>query len=203
MLLTGIVFGLSSGISPGPTLTLTISETIEHGFEAGAKVACAPLVTDAFIITISFLFLSSLGSLNGFYAVISLMGSLVLAWFARECLSVKPLSVERQPSVSKAFRKGVATNLLNPAPYLFWITVGTPTLMKAYEQGFGDLMAYLGGFFIFLVGSKASVALITARFRDFLRSRFYLTLMRLMGLALAFFAALFLRRAWLIWFPAA
>lgn len=45
-LISGIIFGLSAGISPGPLLALVISETLKFGRKEGIKVAIAPLITD-------------------------------------------------------------------------------------------------------------------------------------------------------------
>ncbi|MCX9013779.1 MAG: hypothetical protein OIN89_03135 [Candidatus Methanoperedens sp.] len=45
-LVSGMIFGLTSGISPGPLLTLVISETLKNGSSGGMKVAVAPLITD-------------------------------------------------------------------------------------------------------------------------------------------------------------
>ena len=38
-LLFGIVFGLAAGLSPGPLITLVVSETLKNGKKEGIKVA--------------------------------------------------------------------------------------------------------------------------------------------------------------------
>ena len=53
-LFVGALFGLSAGFSPGPLMTLVISQTLQHNAREGALVAASPLVTDAPIILISF-----------------------------------------------------------------------------------------------------------------------------------------------------
>ncbi len=193
-LLAGVVFGLSSGIAPGPMLTLTISETIRHGLSAGLRISIAPLFTDGPIIVISLFLLSRLSNQGWFYGSLSFVGGLALMWFAWECLSVKPLSYKEEQA-SYALKKGIAVNLLNPAPYLFWFTIGTPTLVEAWDKGSEVAFGYLGGFFVCIMGAKLGVAFLTSRFRDFLASRFYLSTMRLMGIALLIFALVFLKNA--------
>ncbi|NCD26558.1 MAG: hypothetical protein EOL86_13335, partial [Deltaproteobacteria bacterium] len=47
---SGLVLGLSAGLSPGPLLTLMLSETLRHGVRAGLLVAVAPLISDLPII---------------------------------------------------------------------------------------------------------------------------------------------------------
>ncbi len=51
-LLPGIFIGLSAGFSPGPLMTVVISQTLHHGIKEGLKVAIAPLLTDLPIIAI-------------------------------------------------------------------------------------------------------------------------------------------------------
>ena len=52
-LLSGILLGLSGGLTPGPLLTLVVSETLCHDIEAGIKVALAPLITDTPIVLVT------------------------------------------------------------------------------------------------------------------------------------------------------
>lgn len=195
LLLSAFVFGLSSGMAPGPTLTLTISETLRHGPWAGIKVALAPLVTDGPIILFSWLVLAGMGNSQIILGLIAILGAGVLFYFAWECMVVKPVAVVLLDVPEKALRKGVITNLFNPGPYLFWVSVGTPTLLRGNDLGTGVAIAFLAIFFLTLVSSKASVAMITSRFRGFLSGKLYLGIMRLMGLCLAFFAVLFLYKA--------
>lgn len=45
-IIMGAIFGFIAGISPGPLLTLVITETITHNKSEGIKIAIAPLITD-------------------------------------------------------------------------------------------------------------------------------------------------------------
>ena len=65
LLMSGMLLGLSAGLSPGPMLTLVVSQTLRHGIQEGVKVAFAPLLTDTPIVIACLLFLSiSLRSLH-------------------------------------------------------------------------------------------------------------------------------------------
>ena len=57
-LLSGVIFGLTLGVSPGPLLTLVISETLKHNRKEGIKVAIALTITDLPIVLITLLILS-------------------------------------------------------------------------------------------------------------------------------------------------
>ena len=58
--LIGTLLGLSAGLSPGPLLTLVVSETFRHDFKAGIKVAISPLITDLPIILLTVIILDRL-----------------------------------------------------------------------------------------------------------------------------------------------
>ena len=91
---------------------------------------------------------------------------------------------------SRSIRKGIAINLLNPNPYVFWISVGTPTILSALETSPLHAAGFLGSFFFFIVGSKALLARIVDSSRTFLKSSAYRWIMRLFGLLLIVYAVL-------------
>ncbi|MFZ0611777.1 MAG: LysE family translocator, partial [Desulfobacterales bacterium] len=63
-LVTGIILGLSGGLTPGPLLTLVITETLKHGFREGAKVSLAPLLTDLPIVAAAVVLLHCLADIR-------------------------------------------------------------------------------------------------------------------------------------------
>ena len=72
----GVVLGLSAGFSPGPLMTLVISQTLRHGIREGVKVAVAPLVTDLPIILTATFVLTRLANYHAVLGSISLIGAL-------------------------------------------------------------------------------------------------------------------------------
>ncbi|NJD38991.1 MAG: LysE family translocator [Geobacter sp.] len=189
----GILLGLSAGIAPGPLLMLVISETLRHGTRAGITVALAPIITDLPIIAASLLVLANLAGYGPVLGVVSLFGSLFLCYTGYQTLQVTPVNLALPGSENRSLAKGILTNLLSPHPYLFWITVGTPLVYRTLEQGPLSLAAFLGGFYLCLVGSKVMLAVGVGRSRALLRGRPYLYSMRLLGLLLLLFALLLLR----------
>jgi threonine/homoserine/homoserine lactone efflux protein len=189
----GILLGLSAGIAPGPLLMLVISETLRHGTRAGITVALAPIITDLPIIAASLLVLANLAGYGPVLGVVSLFGSLFLCYTGYQTLRVTPVDLALPGSENRSLAKGILTNLLSPHPYLFWITVGTPLVYRTLEQGPLSLAAFLGGFYLCLVGSKVMLAVGVGRSRALLRGRPYLYSMRLLGLLLLLFALLLLK----------
>lgn len=191
-LVSGIVFGLTAGLTPGPTSALVLTQTMRHGLGEGLKVAAAPLLTDGPIILATLLVIDRFADAQGVLGAIALAGSAFLVYLAVESFSVTGLATEAESGAPQSWQKGAMTNLLNPHPYLFWLTVGGPTVYRAYSGAVSWAVLFLAGFYVCLVGSKALMAALVAYGRSWLRSRAYVRIIRLLGLGLLGFAALFL-----------
>ncbi len=190
---SGVLLGLAAGVSPGPLVALVLSETLLHGRKAGLMVSAAPAVTDVPIIFLSLSVLSCVTHSNLFLGGISLAGSLFIGHLAYKNMSLKAVSLSIQDAKGKALRRGVMTNLLSPHPYLFWLTIGSPILMKAHERGLDVAVSFVIGFYLLLIGSKMLLAVLVGISRQFLQGRAYRVLIRTTGLILMGFAILFLK----------
>ncbi len=188
----GVLLGLSSGISPGPLLTLVLTQTIRHNRAEGIKVALSPLITDFPIIMITVLILGRLAQFDIFLAIISFIGAIFLAYLGVESLRTKKLNFDVKESKSGSLKKGIIANLLNPSPYLFWATVGTPLMFKAYKTDLLTSILFMISFYVFLIGSKIVVAFLVDRSKQFINQGIYLILMRILGVALLIFSLIFL-----------
>ena len=130
LLFAGITLGFSSGITPGPLLALTISETLRYGMKSGLKVAVAPLITDTPIVIGAILILTEVKELSYSLAIMSLIGSLFLAYFGYENLRAKLSLDSVEESKISSLQKAIIANILNPNPYLFWVTIGGPLFLS-------------------------------------------------------------------------
>ena len=192
-LATGILFGLSAGLSPGPLLTLVISETLKHGTGSGVKVAMAPLITDTPIVLLAITVVSQVSNLHFVLGLISMGGAAFLLYLGYESVMFKGAALEMESSRPQSLRKGIIANFLNPSPYLFWFTVGAPIVIKATGFGFSGPVLFLAGMYLLLVGSKVVIAWLTGKSRRFLQSRGYVVTIRVLGIALLAFAVIFAR----------
>ena len=125
--------------------------------------------------------------------IVSIAGGafvLYLAWDGFRPVRVAAEAPAEQP---RSWFKGILTNLLNPHPWLFWLTVGAATLAKAMAQSWPTAVAFLCGFYLLLVGSKVLIVLLAARSRDLLARWPYRVVMRVLAVLLAFFALLLFR----------
>lgn len=192
-LASGCVFGLAGGFTPGPTTTLVVAQTVRYGLGDGVKVAIAPALTDPPIIVVALVLVGRLAQIRPVLGGITLLGAAFLVYLAVESFSVRRVELPGEKTEPRSLRKGFMVNLLNPHPYLFWFVIGAPTLLKATSESILAAMLFLLGLYGCLIGAKILVAILTARARSFLNSRAYVYVNRLLGVALAVLALLFLR----------
>ncbi len=196
-LASGVLLGLFCGLAPGPLLALVLAQTLRHGAREGCKIALTPLVTDAPVIALALALAAKMAHLRPLLGIVSIAGGAFVLYLALEGFRPVRLAAAEAPAERPRSRlKGILTNLLNPHPWLFWLTVGAATLARAMAQSWPTAIAFLCGFYLLLVGSKVLVVVLAARSRDLLAGRPYRVVMRVLAVLLAFFAFLLFREGW-------
>lgn len=190
LLSSAVVYGLSAGFSPGPLLALVISQTLRYGVREGVKASMAPLITDLPIILVSVLVLRSLSDNRFILGCISMAGGLFVTYLAYECFRTVRLEMADLDGAAQSLSKGAAVNALNPHPYLFWLTVGGPSVIRAWADSPLGAVAFIAVFSGSIVGSKVMVAAMVGQSRHVLSGKGYGIVMRALGLMLLFFAVL-------------
>lgn len=109
-------------------------------------------------------------------------------YLAYESIMVKSIELNRQTIKAYSLRKGIIANILNPHPYLFWVLVGAPTVVKAYHINIFLPFSFIIVFYFMLIGSKVFIAIITEKTKSILNNKFYIYTIRFLGLLLLFFA---------------
>jgi threonine/homoserine/homoserine lactone efflux protein len=180
----GVSLGIGAGVTPGPLLGLVITETLRNGWRGGVSVALAPLLGDLFVITCCLLLLAQLPPV--FFAILSFWGGLYVIFLGWETTQTVPAAAVPTAASTgnslQSLRKGLTVNLLNPHPYLFWLTVGGPLVMQSYTQSaFGAIVAFLSGFYGCLVGSKVLLAFLVYSGRAWLQGRGYRLTLQISG----------------------
>jgi hypothetical protein len=127
------LLGLSSGFSPGPLLTLVIAQTVMHGVKEGIKVALAPLITDALIITVAVSVLSRFARVNAVLGWISICGGLFVVYLAWETFRApgpggpgRETGPVSQQGNSRQCPESPSVHLL--------VAVGAPMMVRAREE---------------------------------------------------------------------
>jgi threonine/homoserine/homoserine lactone efflux protein len=186
----GMVLGLQAGFSPGPLLALVISQTLKHGPKEGAKVALAPIITDFPILLLSTYLLIRLSDYKMILGIVSILGALFLVYLAYGSIKTRGVEVNIDQGAPYSLTKGAIANALNPSPYVFWITIGAPTIIKGLAESYITPFLFVGSFLGCLVGSECVLAVIAGKSKHFLIGRAYLYIMRALGIALLAYAFL-------------
>jgi threonine/homoserine/homoserine lactone efflux protein len=189
----GTLLGLSAGLAPGPLLTLVVSETLRHDIKAGIKVAFSPLITDLPIILLTVVILGQLSGFHSVLGVISIIGGLVLLYMGYKSFRVQGMETKQELENPKSLTKGIVVNLLNPHPYLFWFSIGAPTITKSMEQELWAPGAFILSFYLCLIGSKVLLALLVGKSKTLLTGKWYLYTLRFLAVLLCIFAGVLIR----------
>lgn len=157
-LLLGLSLGLGAGLAPGPLLALVLGATAERGFAAGARIACAPLLSDVPIIVLCVLVLGQLP--DAALGALGVAGGLFVVHLGIDALRRRGHEA-RTTTAAGDLRRGALVNALSPHPWLFWLGAGGPIVLDA--GGAVPAAGFLAGFYVLLVGSKLALAAVVAR----------------------------------------
>lgn len=160
-LLAGLSLGLGAGLTPGPLMTLVVTSALERGFGAGARVAVAPLLTDAPIVILTVALVSSVSS--GVLRAIGVGGGVVVVAVGLWMIVSNSAEPKGDDPGSGDVWRGVLVNVASPHPWIFWVGVGAPLLVAAWRNSVAFGLAFLAGFYSLLVGSKIAMAWIVGR----------------------------------------
>ena len=192
-LVAGITLGFIAGISPGPLLVLVITETIKHNRKEGIKIALVPLMSDLPIVLFSVFVVYKLSNSDMLLGIISFLGAAFLLFLALENIRVKSIEVNLNSERNKTYKKGIIANFLSPHPYLFWMLVGAPISIKAYNQSYIAAVLFIAGFYIFIVGTKIGVAILSEKSKNILSSKYYVVIVKILGFILLLFSVILIR----------
>ncbi len=185
-LYSGILLGLSQGFSPGPHSALVITQTLRFSLKEGIKVAVAPIVATIPILLLCGPIAALAARANLALGAISIVGALFLLKLGWENLSLQNFIVEPGATAEPAsFWRGAFTALLSPHPYLFWITIGTPQLVKGWALTPWTAVLFFLGFMTLFVLAKVALALLSLKLKKDTSASSILFIMRAMGIVMA------------------
>jgi threonine/homoserine/homoserine lactone efflux protein len=194
LLATGALLGLAAGFAPGPLMALVLAQALRYGTREGMKVAAAPLITDLPIVVLATALVAfAAGVADWILGAIALAGAAFVAWLGLESIRTTGIEAGRPDDAPRSWTRGAVVNALSPHPYLFWVTVGAPVLVRAAGEGPLAAAAFLAAFYACLVGAKVALAAIAGASGGRLRGGAYRAVMVVLGGLLLLFAA---RLAW-------
>lgn len=185
---SGILLGTGGGITPGPLNTLILSESIKHGVRGGISVAVAPLITDLPIVIGSIFLVQAFASIEWVIGVISLMGGVFVFMMGYSDLKSEYRLNDESVVYKSPMRKAILTNILQPAPYIFWITIGAPMIVKSAAINALLPYSFIFGFYLALVGLKIIFAILAGRIKQYIKEGILTKIMKWVGLLLILFS---------------
>ena len=158
-LIAGVVYGFAAGAQPGPLNAYLMSVTLRHGFRRALPAAFAPLLSDAFIVTLMLFLLSRIpAAMIRWLHVVGGVFVLYLAWDAWRTYRHFDAAQEQAKShIVESVWKATVINLLNPNPYLGWSLVLGPLVLRGWREAPRDGVAVGVGFYGALVGTTIAI----------------------------------------------
>lgn len=184
IIIAALTLGITAGLKPGPLGIYVIHQTLLHGTRSGLLASFAPFVSDGPIILGSFLLVNSFKQFETFIMLISVLGALYIAYIAIKIITISP--APQQPATApSSFLTAVKINLLNPAPYIFWSTVGGTYLL---QNDLLDAAFFAVLFLASLSITKFIMALSIKKLGDRFSDRLIAYLLKLLAVILMFYA---------------
>ncbi len=192
--LSAFAIAFSGAIMPGPLLTYSIRQLLNHGPRAGFIIIAGHAVLEIFVIAFIFLGFDAILQSGAAQTAIGIVGGLLLAYMGIGMIvsSLKnkiKIELDGKDSSSKSmFLSGIVISAANPYFLLWWAVIGLGFLLRAYKSfgAAGVLFFYLGhasadffwyGLISFLVGTS----------RKFIEQRVYRIIMIALGCLLIYF----------------
>lgn len=190
---TSLLVGFSGAVTPGPVLSIAISETAKKGFLAGPLIVVGHSVVElAMVIALSF-GASQLMTVQAFTKGVAIVGGLVLFWMGvamvfsalrgNNTLS-RSESNGARPSLAGTVVMGAVATLSNPYWFVWWGTVGVLYVVKSMSFGTAGLTVFYTGHILSDLLWYSAVGLIITLSRTFLSDVAYRVIIAVCGLFL-------------------
>lgn len=167
-LVQGITFGFAAAMQPGPMQAYLVSQALNHGWRRALPVTFAPLISDGPIIALVLLVLTSmpewleqvLQTAGGFFLLYLAYGTYV-SWRTYDAKQTEPA----RSSTFNVF-KAALVNLLNPNPYLGWMLVMGPLLLKGWRIAPANGIALVLAFYFTMVAGAMGIVVLFSSARS-------------------------------------
>lgn len=157
--MAGITYGFAAGVQPGPLNGYLMSLTLRYGFRRALPAAFAPLLSDAFIVTLTLSVLTRVPV--ALIRWLHLAGGVFVLYLAFDAWrSFRNFGVPQQHSSPRnvgSLWKAALVNLLNPSPYLGWSLVLGPLLLQGWRVAPRWGIAVVAGFYAALIGTTVGI----------------------------------------------
>jgi len=201
----GILLGLVLSITLGPAFFTIIQTSIDRGFKSAFLIAIGVALSDLFIITISYLGLSTVieTGKNQIYA--GIVGGIILVMYGAYTYFKKPEVLKRRSAVSNSpakqikpitfLAKGFFLNIVNPFIILFWLTIiGYISQIAEYGKLEETAAVFISGTILTVFFMDVLKSFVGYKIKKYLRPRIQLLINRVVGISLAVFGIVLILR---------
>jgi threonine/homoserine/homoserine lactone efflux protein len=142
-LLKGFTLGLLLSISVGPVMLSIIKQSLNNGHKGGMAFVLGVSASDVTLVVISNVFTELFRSLSEFRTEIGIAGCGFLVSVGIYFIFFKKVKVNeegqqvfkfRKRDYAKIFLSGYFMNTLNPAVFIFWVTVSTTLINHNIQE---------------------------------------------------------------------
>ncbi len=161
----GVVLGFSAAAQPGPFQAYLLAQSVRNGPARTIPVTAVPLVSDPPVIAVVLVALAQVPA--GFLRVLQILGGAVILWLGAGALRALRAAPGGEggapPSGPRGFWRAVLVNLTNPNAWIGWSIVMGPIASAAWRDSPPRALAFVSGFYLFLVGGNLLFVLLAGR----------------------------------------
>ena len=182
----------SGALTPGPLLTVTISQSAQRGFWQGPLLILGHAIAELAIVLALTAGLSRLLKQKAVAGLIGLLGGAFLLWMGLDIarsawwgtVSLSLTSAERSGTQVRPVMAGALVSISNPYWILWWATVGVSYVALALRQGPLGLGSFYVGHILADLSWYSLVAFVITAGRSLLSQPVYRGILLICGLFL-------------------
>lgn len=149
ILATSYLIAFSGAAMPGPLMTVTISESARRGFISGPLLMLGHAMLELSLLTLLMFGLAPYLKQDWVFAVIGIVGGIMLAWMGMGMLrSIPKLSIHTDINSSQGSHlvlSGILVSVSNPYWSLWWATIGLAYVLYSAQFGpWGIVFFFIG-----------------------------------------------------------
>jgi threonine/homoserine/homoserine lactone efflux protein len=185
----GSVLGMFAGLAPGPYTTMIAGTGLERGFKPATRLAFVPLVSDVPPLILTALVIETLS--DSVLALLGVAGGLVVIYIGarflrRSRVGPTPLDLEHplpEPQSATFWHVALGT-LLSPVPWLFWLIVGSPLMLRSWGRSPTEGLLFIGIVFTVNISTATGLAYAASHTRRILATHWQKRVLGGVGLVL-------------------
>lgn len=202
VMLGSFVVAFSGAASPGPVLTITLSESVKRGFKVGPLIVLGHALLEVPVVVGVTLGLARFLQRREVSIGIAASGAVILFYLAWLTYRESRGPLMEDCVVRTGIKgwwdlpwKGILTSLSNPYWFLWWATIGLAYMTLAMKWGIRGVSAFYIGHISADLAWYSLVSALVASGRRFISEARYSWLLRICAVAFFFFGVYFAWRA--------